>query len=243
MLKKFLLAVALGVAVYGSGVYAQEKVKVIYPDGSVRYEDPTPAKKAEEKAVPAAVVAAAEPVPAPAPAAAGTSVPCPGCGGGGNNGECKQCKPGINKPIIEPIDSTVCDGPEECTDFDNTPVGDLEEVDGPDVNYYDECKEHKVKIEVPVLVKHKTEYLKTDILEYKTKCCKITICVPCKCCKKVKKECTLQERMVTVDIRRRRDNHLLYDVYVLGVQGMPKQWLLVNNGTAAEVKTATGVTP
>ena len=60
MLKKFLWAVALGVAVYGSGVYAQEKVKVIYPDGSVRYEDPTPAKKAEEKAVPAAVVAAAE---------------------------------------------------------------------------------------------------------------------------------------------------------------------------------------
>lgn len=240
MLKKYIWAVALGLAVSGAGVSAQEKVTVYYPDGTVRIEDAAPAKKAEEKAAPVAVVAAAEPVPAPT--AAGTPVPCPGCDGGGDNGECKQCKPGINKPIIKPIHSEECNESEECIDFDNTPDGCLEEVDGPDVNYYDECKKHEVKIEVPVLVKHKTEYVKTKTLTYNVKCCEITICVPCKCCKKVKKECTLKERLVTVDIRRRRDNHL-YDVYVLNVKGMPKQWLLVTDGTAADVKAATGVTP
>ncbi|MFO1006123.1 MAG: hypothetical protein U0929_09200 [Planctomycetaceae bacterium] len=239
MLKKYLWVVALGLAVCGAGVSAQEKVTVYYPDGTVRIEDAAPAKKSEEKAAPAAVVAAAEPAPAPAPA--GTPTPCPGCGG--DNGQCTpECRVGVNLPEVHPLNTPECNGDPKCTDIPVPPVvGQLEVVPGGDEDFYDKCENYPGKVRVPVLVENKKEFMTFKRHAYTVGCCEYKVCIPCKCCTQSVKKCELRERNYTVKVAHRKGTEK-YDVYVLNVPGMPTEWVLVMDGTKQDVKDATGVT-
>ena len=226
MLKKFLWAVVLGVAVYGSGVYAQEKVKVIYPDGSVRYEDPAPA----------AVVAAPTPAAAPAGSKTVSGVSCCPCNGG--TGKCTpECKKGKNEPEV----SSLCPpGTTECKDIPVVVDGSLETTTSEEKFYVSE-EPYEAFVKVPAIEIKSTERCEFKRIKYKVDCCEISVCVPCQSCITKSKKCVLNTSKVKhkILVKLRRDG--TYDVYVLDVPGMPKQYLVVNEGTKQDVKETTDI--
>ncbi len=233
MLKKFLWAVALGLAVHGSGVYAQEKVKVIYPDGSVRYEDAAPAKKAEEKTAPA-------PASGPSGSKTVSGVSCCPCNGGTD--ECTpHCRPGKNPPEVTPVNSPECPSGRTCDPIDVKFEGDLlvEEVEE---KFYVQCKDASAHVPVPVIQTSVKETCEFRTIEKVVKCCRIKVCVPCQSCKVTTTQCVtkLSKDPYALRICKRRDG--TYDVEVKGVPGMPTRWMLYLAGKKEDIETDLGVT-
>lgn len=244
MLKKYLWVVALGLALCGIQVSAQDKVTVYYPDGTVRIEDAAPAKKSEEKQSPAAVVAAVDPVPVSADSPAGsktvTGVSCCPCNGGTD--KCTpHCRPGRNAPEVTAVNSPDCPSDKKCEPIDVEFEGDLlvEEVEE---KFYVECKDSKAHVPVPVIQTSIKETCEFKTVEKIVKCCKIKVCVPCQSCKVTTTKCItkLSTEQYAVRICKRRDG--TYDVEVKGVPGMPTRWMLYLAGAKPEIEKDLGIT-
>ncbi len=220
MLKKFLCAIALVVAAQGQGAQAQQQVRVTYPDGSVRFETA------------AAPAAAAAPAPAGTKTVSGVSC-CP-CNGG--TGNCTPaCRLGINEPEIN---SNCPDGTTVCTDIP-VELGEPLVPTTVEEMFYDSETPHRATVTVPGIEIRTTERCEFKRHTYMVDCCEITVCVPCRSCKTTSKRCVPKRAEHDILVKLRKDG--TYDVFVLNVPGMPKQWLLVMAGTKLDVKTATGI--
>ncbi len=221
MLKKILWAMVLGLAVHGAGVNAQEKVKVIYPDGSVRYEAPTP-------------------VAAPAGSTTVSGVSCCPCNGG--TGECTpHCRTGKNPPEVTPVNSPECPSGKECHPIDVPFKGDLL-VEENHENFYVECKDSSAHVPVPVIQTTIKETCEFKTVEKIVKCCKIKVCVPCQSCKVTTTQCVtkLSKDPYALRICKRRDG--TYDVEVKDVPGMPTRWMLYLAGKGPDIEKDLGIT-
>ncbi len=216
MLKKFLCAIAVMVAAQGPLVQAQQQVKVIYPDGSVRYE-------------------AAAPAAAPSGATTVSGVSCCPCNGG--TGTCTPaCEKGKNAPKVE---SKCPPGSTTCKDIPVVVAGDLVTTTVEEL-FYVECKPNEAVVPVPAIEIKKTELCEFKKHTYKVDCCEITVCVPCRTCKTESKKCVISSGKHKLRVCLRRDG--TYDVYVLDVPGMPKEWLLYMEATKVQIETDLGIT-
>lgn len=216
-MRKFLFAFAIMLATQGQFVHAQQ-VKVTYPDGTVRYENAAPTPAANSTTVT-------------------SGVSCCPCNGG--TGPCKpDCAKGKNEPKVE---SKCPPGTENCKDIPIVVEGKLDESII-DEKFYEECKPYKAKVPVPKIEIKKTEKCEFKKYTYKVDCCEVTVCVPCRTCTSESKKCVIKEKSdVDHELRvcKRRDG--TYDVYVIGVPGMPKEWLLYMEANKDEINKDLGI--
>ncbi len=217
-MKKFLCALAMMVAAQGQLVQAQQ-VRVTYPDGTVRYENAAPAS-------------------APANSTTVVSgVSCCPCNGG--TGPCTpSCDKGKNPPKVE---SKCPPGTEICTDIPVVVEGKLDESII-DEKFYVNCHDSEAIVPVPAIEIKKSEKCEFKKHTYKIDCCEITVCVPCRPCTSQSKKCVTKLSSVKHKLRvcERRDGS--YDVYVIGVPGMPKEWLLHMEGVKADIEKDLSIT-
>lgn len=111
--------------------------------------------------------------------------------------------------VCTPIDVTVTPGP--------TP-------DCMEIPFYGKPVTSKQKVNVPVRVIECEEVIRFKDYTIDLKCCEITVCVPCERCVVKRERCVEQEREVTVEAYRRRDQTI--DVYAIGVAGLPTKYVL-----------------
>ncbi len=227
MLRQFLCVIAVMVSAQGQLVQAQQQVKVIYPDGTVRYEPASPAK-------------APAPAAAPSGTATVTGVSC--CAGSSNGGKCTpECARGLNAPRVESVNSVDCPNSRVCKPIEVPVEGELK-TETVDEKFYVECKDNEAQVQVPVIEQLTSEVCEFKKIEYTVKCCKITVCVPCQSCVTTTTRCVTKKSTDKHKLRvcLRRDG--TYDVYVIGVPGMPKEWLLYLEATKVQIETDLGIT-
>ncbi len=203
-------AVLIAALCFTSMVNAGEKRKVIYPGGRVVWEEAKPASVT--------------------PVSATTTLPdlTHGCKCDPNTpGQyCDNCKPGLNKPSIVDVENGQCPDGKSCLDLPVDVIGELE-TERHDEKFYIQCKDYSdVKVDGPKLVTRCKETREFKTHSYTIKCCKITVCVPCKDCKEITEECEIAKIVAPKIKICKRTSTGKYDVYVIGVKGMPKEWML-----------------
>lgn len=218
-------AVLIAALCFTSMVNAGEKRKVIYSGNRVVWEE------------------VKQPVTVPAPSS--TTLPdlTHGCKCDHNvpGQSCDNCKTGLNKPVVENLDNGQCPDGKECKDIPVVIDGDLYSESHDEHFYVKPCKEfHNIKVDGPKLVKRCKETREFKTITYTVKCCKVTVCVPCKDCVEITEECEIAKIVAPTIKVCQRVSTGKYDVYVIGVRGMPQEWLLFIDTDAATINTYFG---
>lgn len=222
----FCTIAAFSVLQFSALAQTPGQVKVIYPDGTVRFEKPQ---------------AAPQPTPETNSRSSTSGVSC--CSGSSNGGPCTpECKVGKNAPVVEPVNSAECPNSEECKPID-VPIDLNIPTETTTEHFYVDCKEDAAHVPVPVIVQKTTEVCKFKQVEYTVKCCKIKVCIPCERCEKKTTKCEVRvsTEKQKIKVCKRRDG--TYDVEVLDVPGMPKRWLLyMAEADKAKIEADLGIT-
>lgn len=199
--------------------------KVIYPGGRVVWE------KVPDAPAPAAAPAPSGPPQLPSDCRPATNVVT--CAPGSS--DCPGCPNGANPPKVEAVNSAECQGAPECHDLPVERDGELDHQSTTLDFYTKEYPFDHVKIKVPYIVDQTVKTREFKQYSWEEKCCKITVCVPCRDCCVTNTKCDTHEVEARIVVRVRRESGNL-DVYVYGVKGMPKEWLLYQNAGLEQVQ-------
>jgi hypothetical protein len=183
--------------------------RVVYPDGRVVIET-----------ISVPQMQPTRPTPWSGPPAA--AVICDPCRTSSQT--CSGCQTGCNWPHIH-VNGPGCNTqPPVIIDIPIIKDTEIEEVEDGDVPFYKTCESFDFEIDVPYIKKHSSNWITFTNVTYTHKCCRYTVCVPCQCIKQSKEECKIKRVPATLVKKVRQNGEI--DVYVVGLRGFPKEWVL-----------------